>query len=54
MRAIQANVDDMAIRQLETGMTRIDARLADPTICFMSVNTPDELARARALLAAGL
>jgi molybdopterin-guanine dinucleotide biosynthesis protein A len=29
------------------------ARLADPTICFMNVNTPDELARARALLAAG-
>ncbi len=28
------------------------ARLADPTICFMNVNTPDELARARALLAA--
>ena len=29
------------------------ARLADPHVCFMNVNTPDELARARALLAAG-
>lgn len=26
------------------------ARLADPAICFMNVNTPDELARARMLL----
>ena len=29
------------------------ARLADPGVCFMNVNTPDELTRARALLAAG-
>ncbi len=28
------------------------ARLADPTLCFMNVNTPDELARARAILGA--
>lgn len=28
------------------------ARLADPAICFMNVNTPDELARARAILEA--
>lgn len=28
------------------------ARLADPAICFMNVNTPDELARARAVLEA--
>lgn len=26
------------------------ARLADPHICFMNVNTPDELARARSIL----
>ncbi len=26
------------------------ARIADPSICFMNVNTPDELARARAIL----
>ena len=26
------------------------ARLADPHLCFMNVNTPDELARARSLL----
>ncbi|HKZ07755.1 MAG TPA: molybdenum cofactor guanylyltransferase [Methylomirabilota bacterium] len=29
------------------------ARLADPAVVFMNVNTPDELARARALAAAG-
>ncbi len=29
------------------------ARLADPHLCFMNVNTPDELARARSLLEAG-
>jgi molybdenum cofactor guanylyltransferase len=29
------------------------ARLADPTRVFMNVNTPEELARARALVAAG-
>ncbi|MBI3625355.1 MAG: hypothetical protein HY215_04305 [Candidatus Rokubacteria bacterium] len=28
------------------------ARIADPSICFMNVNTPDELARARAILEA--
>ena len=27
------------------------ARIADPSICFMNVNTPDELTRARALVA---
>jgi molybdopterin-guanine dinucleotide biosynthesis protein A len=27
------------------------ARLADPHLCFMNVNTPDELSRARSLLA---
>ena len=26
------------------------ARLADPAVCFMNVNTPDELSRARALV----
>jgi molybdopterin-guanine dinucleotide biosynthesis protein A len=26
------------------------ARIADPSICFMNVNTPDDLARARAIL----
>ena len=30
------------------------ARIADPSICFMNVNTPDELARARSLLASKL
>ena len=30
------------------------ARLADPALVFMNVNTPDELDRARALAAAGL
>jgi molybdopterin-guanine dinucleotide biosynthesis protein A len=29
------------------------ARLADPARVFMNVNTPEELARARALVAAG-
>jgi molybdopterin-guanine dinucleotide biosynthesis protein A len=29
------------------------ARLADPGVCFMNVNTPDELARARSILARG-
>ncbi len=29
------------------------ARLADPHVCFMNVNTPDELAHARSLLEAG-
>lgn len=29
------------------------ARLADPYVCFMNVNTPDELARARVLLPSG-
>jgi molybdopterin-guanine dinucleotide biosynthesis protein A len=29
------------------------ARLADPHVCFMNVNTPDELARARTLVEAG-
>jgi len=28
------------------------ARLADPHLCFMNVNTPDELARARAIIGA--
>ena len=27
------------------------ARMADPAVCFMNVNTPDEFARARSLLA---
>jgi len=29
------------------------ARLADPHVCFMNVNTPEELVRARVLLASG-
>ncbi|MBI4591151.1 MAG: molybdenum cofactor guanylyltransferase [Candidatus Rokubacteria bacterium] len=30
------------------------ARLADPRICFLNVNTPDELARARSIAVAGM
>ena len=37
------NVKVLEIPEAEVG------RLADPSICFMNVNTPEELARARAL-----
>jgi len=39
-----------AVRVLEIPESDV-ARHADPTIVFMNVNTPDELARARALVA---
>lgn len=41
------------VRVLEIPEAEV-ARLTDPDLCFMNVNTPDELARARALAAAGL
>ncbi len=41
------------VRVLEIPEAEV-ARLTDPDLCFMNVNTLDELARARALAAAGL
>ena len=40
------------VKVLEIAESEV-ARLADPHLCFMNVNTPDELARARSLLEAG-
>jgi molybdopterin-guanine dinucleotide biosynthesis protein A len=40
------------VRVLEIPEAEV-VRLADPRLCFMNVNTPEELARARALLDAG-
>jgi hypothetical protein len=37
------------VRVLEIAESEV-ARYADPTIVFMNVNTPEELARARALV----
>ena len=39
------------VRVLEIPQAEV-ARYRDPEVCFMNVNTPEELARARALLAA--
>ena len=38
------------VKVLEIAESEV-ARLADPHLCFMNVNTPDELSRARSLLA---
>ena len=38
------------VKVLEIAESEV-ARLADPHLCFMNVNTPDELALARSLLA---
>ena len=38
--------DDVRVLEIPEAEVR---RLADPTIVFMNVNTPDELARAREL-----
>jgi len=40
------------VKVLEIAESEV-ARLADPHLCFMNVNTPDELALARSLLEAG-
>ena len=40
------------VKVLEIPMAEV-ARFADPAVCFMNVNTPDELALARSLLEAG-
>ena len=37
------------VKVLEIPETEV-ARLADPAVCFMNVNTPDELSRARSLV----